>query len=251
MKKHIIFSVLVIVPFLPFSNAAELKFNTQEFPPFSMIEHDQPSGVGVELVQEICLNAGIACKINIMDWSKAQQEAREKRVDGLFVIGWNLERGKWLRYTLPIIYTEYGFFVKSGNNRVYSTVSNFSNHLVGVFGPSNTSKSLGIVQGAIPSMRISLKQDDIESFSDLINGKVDAVYSNRDVGWMIAKNLRATPKVRYAWSHKGLNYYVGFVKGKADRSLVKRFNFSLKKLYSSGEAQIILQRYNVSSPPGS
>ncbi|WP_020408460.1 substrate-binding periplasmic protein [Hahella ganghwensis] len=229
------------------TQAASLTFNTQDFRPFTYLQENTVSGPGAELVSLICQSAGFNCSVNLMDWTEAQKEARDKKVDGLFVIGWNEKRSEWLHYSLPIITTQYGFFVQESNSKSYTTLTSFSEHNVGVFGPSNTSRSLEKIQKAVPSLNISMAPDDLVSFQMLSNGKVDAVYSNRDVGLEILQQLKIN-NVRYAWRHKTLNYYIGFVKHHTSRRLINDFNKTLKSLYKSGEAQKILAKYGIDSP---
>ncbi|OZG73818.1 amino acid ABC transporter substrate-binding protein [Hahella sp. CCB-MM4] len=233
--------------FYPITNAASLTFNTQDFRPFTYQQDDIVAGPGAELVELICQSAGFDCSINLMNWGQAQQEAKDKKVDGLFVIGWNEKRSEWLHYSLPIINTQYGFFVQESNTKAYTTLTSFADHIVGVFGPSNTSKSLEKIQKAVPSLKISMAPDDLISFQMLSDGKVEAVYSNRDVGLEILKQLKIS-NVRYAWRHKTLNYYIGFVKHHTSRRIINDFNKTLKTLYRSGEAQKILAKYQIDSP---
>ena len=229
------------------AKAVTLTLNTQDFPPFTYLQDDQVAGPGAELVMLICQTAKFDCAMNLMDWKQAQQQARDKQVDGLFVIGWNEKRSEWLHYSLPIITTQYGFFVHQDNPKTYGTISSFSNHYIGVFGPSNTSKSLEQIQKAVPSITISMAPDDLVSFQMLSDGKVEAVYSNRDVGLAILKELNIR-NVKYAWQHKSINYYVGFVKHHTSRRHINDFNKALKSVYVSGEAQKVLSKYNIDSP---
>ncbi|ABC33242.1 ABC-type amino acid transport/signal transduction systems, periplasmic component/domain [Hahella chejuensis KCTC 2396] len=224
----------------------KLVFNTQDFRPFTYLEKGEVAGPGTELVKLICKASEIQCEFNLLDWTVAQQQAKEKQVDGLYVIGWNEQRSEWLHYSLPILKTSYGFFVSESDTRQYSTLYNFSEHQVGVFGPSNTSKTLETIGTAMPTMKIVLAKDDLVSFRMLSDKKVDSVYSNRDVGFEILRQL-GLKDIRFAWNHKSINYYVGFVKGHTSRKVINKFNKTLRQLYKDGEAQKVLDKYQLES----
>ncbi len=223
-----------------------LIFNTQEFRPFTYMEGNRVSGPATEIVTRICQQAQIECRINLMGWPDALQEAKDGKVNGLFVIGWNEKRGQWLYYSLPVIRGEYGFFTNQALSIEPRTLNGYADHNVGVYGPSNLASSLEKIQKAMPTMQISMFKDDTFAFEKLSEGTLDSVYSNRDVGYALIGDLGLT-NLRYSMTQKPLNYYIGFVKKSTSRKLANRFNRALKLIYNSGEAQAILERFQLES----
>jgi polar amino acid transport system substrate-binding protein len=83
--------------------AAELIFVTQEFAPYNYTENGVVAGPTAE------------CPMRSLPWRRAQQEVQEGKAHGIFSVGWNAERAKWLWYSPPILDSEYGFFVRDDN----------------------------------------------------------------------------------------------------------------------------------------
>jgi polar amino acid transport system substrate-binding protein len=73
---------------------------------------------------------------------------------------------------------------------------------------------------------------------------VDAVYSNRDVGYDLISKL-GLKNLRYAGVHTGLKYYIGFSQKFTDKKLVEQFNQTFRNLHKRGIIQEILAKYKM------
>ncbi len=219
-----------------------LTFNTQDFPPFSYKVNSKVNGPAVAIIKAVCEKINIDCSFRLLPWTRAQKEVRAGKANAMFVIGWNKARTEWLYFSHPIMKTEYGIFVKDDNPLEFKEVSDVKGYRIGVYGPSNTSKSLEKIQAEVGNIEIEMRPDDEAGFKKLSANRVDAVFSNRDVGMaMIAKiNLK---NLRYAGKHRELNYYIGFSKEFNDKVLVDQFNDAYMKLYKNGSIKKILNSY--------
>lgn len=222
----------------------ELKFTTQDFRPFSYIQNNQVAGPAVEIITEVCKESQISCSFKLYPWTRAQEFVRDGSAHGMFVIGWNKKRTEWLHFSPPILNTEYGFFVHEDNPLKFKTVDDVKGYTVGVFGPSNTSRSLEKIKETIGDMRIDMTPDDESAFKKLSIGRVTAVFSNRDVGYALIKKLNLK-NIRYAGQQRTLQYYIGFSKEHTDKAIVDQFNASFLKLHKKGVIQTILKKYNM------
>lgn len=248
------FVLLACVTMFSFSvNAMELRFNTQDFPPYSYLADGMVSGPGVEIITRVCTEMKLNCSFKLLVWTRAQKEVEEGMAQGMFFIGKNPEREKWLYFSPPIIQATYGFFVNMDNALKYSKPVDISGYSVGVYGPSNTSVSLEKIRdqmskkGAKP-INIDMRPNDEAGFHKLSANRVQAVYSNHDVG--IAKIAKIGLKnIRYAGSHERVTYYVGFSQKYVDKSTVDQFNTVLLRLQKSGEIGKILARYQMKDMP--
>ncbi|WP_020410587.1 substrate-binding periplasmic protein [Hahella ganghwensis] len=227
-----------------FDPSNTLIFNTQDFRPFTYQEDGKVSGPATAIVRLACATANIECRFNLLEWPTAIREAKAGKAHGLFVVGWNEERNHWLYYSLPIIRGEYGFFTNTKSADEPKTLTEFQHHNVGVYGPSNLANSLQKIQKAMPSMRISMYEDDKMAFRQLSESKIDSVYSNRDVGYAMIQELGIS-NLRYSMHQKQLNYYIGFIKEHTPRKLVNRFNRALKEIFRDGRAQDILTHHQL------
>lgn len=247
MHRAVYYAVAVLgvyVSLISWAHSTELRFNTQDFAPFSYARDGVVAGPAADLIRAVCSAMQITCSFKLLPWSRAQQEVREGIAHGMFVIGWNEERAKWLYFSPPILQTEYGFFVRDNNPLQFKDVTDVKGYTVGVYGPSNTSQSLEQIRAQIHDMTIDMRPDDEAGFKKLELGRVDAVYSNKSVGYDLIAKL-GLKTIRYAGTHKKLPYYIGFSQQHTDKALVDTFNTTLLALHKRGIVQEILTKYNM------
>ena len=241
---RMILSALVVLILTSTAQAVELKFNTQDFPPFNYAKDGVVSGPAADVIRKVCDEMQITCSLQLLAWKRAQEEVKLGLAHGMFVIGWNEARAKWLHFSPPLLVTEYGFFVRDDNPLQFKDVSNVKGYRVGVYGPSNPATSLENIKDQSGDLTIDMRPDDEAGFKKLELGRVDAVFSNRDVGNALIAKLKLT-NIRYAGMQRRLKYYVGFSQQYTDKPLVERFNETLLDLYRQGVVQAILQTYNM------
>jgi len=225
-------------------HASELILETQDFAPYTYLENGEVAGPASSIIKQVCAEMGINCKLNLQSWTRAQYNVKKGRANGLFVLARNDERDNWLYFSVPIFEAEYGFFVREDDNLKFSDVSQLKGYVIGVYGPSNTSRLLKSIKQKVPDMHIDRRPDDIAGFKKLAHGRNDAAFSNKDVGWMIIKNEKLKG-IRYAGTYKKTLYYVGFSKDKNDATIVKNFNKTYIKLYKTGTIKNILHVYDL------
>jgi polar amino acid transport system substrate-binding protein len=228
--------------------AAELIFNTQEFAPFNYGVNGVASGPVPDIVRKICGEMKIDCPMRVLPWRRAQQEVEEGKAHGMFSIGWNAERAKWLHFSPAILVTEYGFFVRTDNPLVFKQNADVRGYTVGVFGPSNTSTALDKIKAEIKDLTIDMTPEDEAAFKKLALGRVQAVFSNRDVGYDLIQKL-GIPNARYTGRQQALKYYVGFSQKHTDKALVDRFSTTFRTLHKQGAIQEILARHRMDAAP--
>jgi len=219
-----------------------LIFNTQEFPPFTYMGEGKVDGPAVKIIEAVCKKNDVTCSFNLLPWTRAQKLVKEGKANAMFVIGWNKARDEWLYFSPPIMKTEYGFFVKNDNLLEFKDVFDVKGYKVGVYGPSNTSKSLEKIKAEVGDLSIDLRPDDESGFKKLSAGRVDAVFSNRDVGFALIKKMNLE-NIRYAGKQRQLNYYIGFSKQFTEKQVVDRFNNGFMDLYKNGVIKEILDKY--------
>lgn len=251
MKTKGIFVTLVFgacLLFTGFAAGAELKFNTQEFAPFNYGINGVASGPVADIIKKICGEINITCTIEVLPWRRAQDEVRNGIAHGMFSIGWNKKRAQWLYFSPPILSTEYGFFLRDNNPLQFMRNSDVKGYTVGVFGPSNTATALEKIKAEIKDMSIDMTPDDEAAFKKLSLGRVDAVFSNRDVGYDLMRKFDLK-NIRYAGRQQSLKYYIGFSQKFTDKKLVDQFNAAFRDLHKRGAIQEILAKYKMDPVP--
>lgn len=247
LKNWIFISLLFHI----YSNAygSQLKFYTQEFSPFSYTENGEVKGPAAKIIRQVCAMLKMDCMIKSMSWSRAQKAVKKGKANAMFVIGWNKPRSKWLYFTHPLMQTGYGFFVKKDSAFEYTNPEDLNGMTVGVYGPSNTSRSLFNLQEQLKnsgkgSFKIDMRPNDEPGFQKVSKGRIDAVYSNKDVGLSIIKKL-LLKNVKFSCYHRKLEYFIGFSMEHNDKKVFDKFNEGLKNFNKSGELQKILDHWSM------
>jgi polar amino acid transport system substrate-binding protein len=236
------FSALLLA--VRFASGAELKINTQDFAPFNYEVNGVVSGPAADIIRKICSEMKIDCTMHLLPWRRAQDEVANGTAHGLFVIGWNEERAKTLYFSPPILNTEYGFFVRDDNPLKFKQNSDVKGYTVGTFGPSNTATALEKIKAEIKELTIDMTPDDESAFRKLSLARVDAVFSNKDVGNDMMRKL-GIKNIRYSGRQQSLKYYIGFSQKFTDKKLVDQFNATFRNLYKRGLIQEILAKYHM------
>ncbi|PYM15519.1 MAG: ABC transporter substrate-binding protein [Candidatus Rokuibacteriota bacterium] len=225
--------------------ATELIFDTQDFAPLNYEVNGVVSGPGADVIRRICADMKITCPMRLLPWRRAQQEVFEGKAHGIFLVGWNAERARWLSFSPPLLNSEYGFFVRDDNPLRFTQNSDVKGYLVGVYGPSNTATSLEKIKADLGGdLTIDMTPDDESAFRKASLGRVKAVFSNRDVGYDLIKKLGIT-NLRYTGRQQALKYYIAFSQKFADKKLVDQFNETFRTLHKQGVIQEILGRYKM------
>jgi polar amino acid transport system substrate-binding protein len=241
--------IAIALLFIPPAEAADLVFTTQDFAPFNYEVNGVVSGPAADVIRRICEEMKIDCSMRVFSWPRALQDIVDGKAHGIFVIGWNAERARWLHFSPPLLHTEYGFFVRDDDPLRFTQNADVKGYTVGVFGPrSNTAIALEKIKADVGDLTIDMTPDDEAAFRKLTARRVTAVFSNRDVGYDMLKRLGIT-NVRYAGRQQALKYYIGFSQKFADKKLVDRFNATFRTLHRQGVVQQILGRYRMEAAP--
>ena len=246
VKQAFYLALAFSAPLLPigFASGAELKLNTQDFAPFNYEVSGVVSGPAADIIRKICSEMKIDCSMHLLPWRRAQDEVANGTAQGLFVIGWNEERAKTLYFSPPILNTEYGFFVRDDNPLKFKQNLDVKGYTIGVFGPSNTATALEKIKAEIKELTIDMTPDDESAFKKLSLDRVDAVFSNKDVGNDMMRKL-GIRNIRYSGRQQTLKYYIGFSQKFTGKKLVDQFNATFRNLYKRGLIQEILAKYHM------
>lgn len=230
---------------LPAPQHAPLRFVTQHFPPFSYIEQGQVAGPARVLIDRVCQALAQHCEHQLLPWERSQRLVALGEAEALYVIGWNQERSQALRFSTPLLSTEYGFFVRGDDPLQQLSAQALRGYRVAALGASNTWSSLQELQlEQERGFEIIDVTDSQTAFRLLAVGRVDAVYSNREVGQAIIRELQLTG-LNYALTHRKLDYFVGFNAVTVSQVWVDAFNSQLQRLQQQGEARKILDRFGL------
>lgn len=252
MKKTFIALTVLFLLFCYFATAEakiKISFATQDFYPYSYLKDNRIGGPGAEIIRTVCNRINADYTISIQPWRRSILMVKKGQCQALFMIGKNQEREKWISFSPPIISAEYGFFECLESPLGYSGPESLKGKRVGVYGPSNTSVQLEkLIKNIKNNVFVDLTPDDISQFRKLARCRVDAVYSNKDVGMATIKKIQAK-NIKYTGTDKVINYYIGFSRRNTPEIFIRRFNNEINRMKMSGELKQLLGRYDMQAAP--
>ncbi|MDE1235915.1 transporter substrate-binding domain-containing protein [Vibrio aestuarianus] len=239
-----------------FPSYGKISFATFEFAPYTTIgEQGQLTGPFVDIVKEVCNRMENECDIRYWPQRRAKQLVNSGQSIAIFPIGWNEERMSTYYFSAPIVVSEYGFFIRKDFSTSLDVLKNLQNLKVMVFSPSNTYSSLLTLQEKLTNsgyepMDIVKKTDATLSILHMLNmRRVDAYYSNRDVGQFKIQTLNLD-NIVYGWGYQEVVYFVAFPKEHVTQELVRRFNQALLGFMVNNPLFLeILSTYRLSPSP--
>lgn len=224
-----------------------LNFATEELPPFNYQKSGEPAGPAVELVKNVCAKLNKTCSIGLYPWRRAEAMTRAGHVQGLFSVGWNKPREKWLFYSTPVFSTEYGFFECEEKKFTYSPAQKMKGMTIGVYGPSNLSFNLEKIRKELGNaFTIEVFTDNPSLFRKLSRCRLDAVYCTKEVGLATIRQMELS-NIRYAHMDKKIYYHIGFSRISTAEKLFQQFNRELLKMKKTGELNSIARKFGVTA----
>lgn len=235
-------------------SASPLKLVSQNFAPFAYeSETGEMTGVLVDIIKQTCTYWQEGCNIEIQSNQKSKYHLNFGLANGNFPMGWNLVRTKTMWFSIPLVETEYGFFVRNSSDISSVEPASLASQSVGVFGPSNTQYSLESFNHILGDMGLAQMIIDVIPEADgqglvlLKEGRYQAYYANRDLGHFRIKQQDISD-VKYLGANKTLHYHIAFNRLYNSKEMIIKFNRLMYKLQQSGEFDEIYQRWNMKAP---
>ncbi|MDO6594310.1 ABC transporter substrate-binding protein [Neptuniibacter sp. 1_MG-2023] len=249
MAKLVLGYICLLLAFPAQSHTAPLEFKTTHLPPFMFTRDGNVEGPGKEIIAAACKAEQLACHFEMLPWRRAHQAVKRGTADGLFLVGKNSDRAKWLYFSPPILETGYGFFSHSSLDVNYTRLESLAGLCVAVNSPSNMLNRLKGIREEMVSSNIEpikiITTTNFPTAIKMVNGaRCDLVFGNVDVVKTVIKELQLA-SIRPAGFYKHVFYYVGLSKSRFSKDLVDRFNQQLMQLYQQGKIQTILRRYDL------
>jgi len=95
-----------------------LRLLSEEFPPINFTEAGQPSGLAVEIVQQVMLRLAQVVPIEFLPWARAYREAQGRQPVALFSAARIPEREKLFQWAGPIVTFYSSFYARAGAERL-------------------------------------------------------------------------------------------------------------------------------------
>lgn len=248
-------AILTTLPFI--SMAKDIDMNntlyivTHHFPPYSSCEGKLVTASFIkDIIDQACRVGELSCVLECFPNRRSKAMLKSGLAHGNYPLGWNKDREKWLHWSPKINSSEYGFFIN--NKKSYKTIEDFIGKTIGVFGPSNTHKTLLNIQKELSETQGKTFTISVQPSSTGINmrklsvDRLDGVFINRFIGDLQLQKLGIT-NIDYSFPVKKLNYYIGFSKeNKGEKKiLIDKFNQSLELMHKNKSIKDIVKKHKL------
>lgn len=100
--------------------AQPLKIASLPLPPFTYLENGKPTGMAVDIVNEVMNRLNIEHEVLVIPWARAMRGMEVGDVDALFPMFKTSERERFTNYpNLPVVYESMALFVPTNSNISY------------------------------------------------------------------------------------------------------------------------------------
>lgn len=124
-RRSLCLALCVCLSVAPLAQA--LTLYTEEYPPLNFTRDGKPSGLGVEVVQEILQRTGQHAEIEVVPWTRGYHAAQTQADAGLFVTMRTPEREALFKWVGPIIVAVTSFYALKGSGLSIASLEDAKN----------------------------------------------------------------------------------------------------------------------------
>lgn len=152
-----------------------------EFKPFIVAGKNggQPRGIDVDVVNEMCRRMDVICKLEFHPWKRVLSRIEDGKSNGGFSGFRTPEREAYAHFIpVPLHYSTYNIFVKSGDEFDFSTIEDLYGKTIGIHRGFKISPELSQAAdlGRITIQEVNSLEQNIKKL--LAGGRIDAVAAN-------------------------------------------------------------------------
>jgi PAS domain S-box-containing protein len=219
------------------NTAAPVFLGNQNLPPIVYLQDGVPHGVAVDLFGAMLPHLPAGSQLQAMNWKQAQALVTAGDAQALVQINRTPERDKLYDFSDPLLESEFVIFVRT-SSRTISTADDLKGKRVGVEEAGLPQQILSKDSGAT----LVFSSDFPTAFSDLADGKLDAVVADERVG----EYVLATRKIGGIKS-TGLPLALSssaIAVQKGNSRLLGQINAALARIRADGTYQKVLANWN-------
>lgn len=231
------------------ARACEISLSYEHWPPYFDAQGEVPYGLEVDLIEAILAEADCSATWHDVNWKRSLQFLKSGELDGMTGASITEERRQFARFTVPYRKEVFSIFVHKSDGDDFPGTD-----LREVVGKMST---VGLVRGfyAGPeleavlndeqlSRKISYTHTDTLNFKQLLAGRLDAVISDRLVGFEIARELNAGAAVQlHPLSVHENDVHIMLSRKSVSPATVQRLNEAIARLQRTGDLERIVHRY--------
>src|SRR5688572_26549653 len=160
----------------PVSGAPLVFLADKDYAPLSYLERGEAVGLDVDMARSLSSVLGREVRVELLDWTEAQEQVLRGDADGLLSMSVTDERRRLYDFSTPMITRDFGLFVRSGNTAIEGVAD-----LAG--------KQVGVTAGGLPRQVLQSSRAELvtighyaDGFARLQAGTIDAVAADVWVG---------------------------------------------------------------------
>jgi polar amino acid transport system substrate-binding protein len=241
--KSAIYFLLFFILFSTEGRANTIKLACTDFPPFKIkkdITSPDHHGIDLDVIKAAFAIDGYNVDFDFYPWKRALETARAGQVDGLCGCNFRPEREQQFIYSEKVGEISVGIFVnKESSLNEITDLDQLSGLSVGAVRDYATHKQLQ----EYPNIKIVDANDERQLLRLLLAGRIDAIYTFRDVVYYRMAQNNNTSTIRY-YELNSEPYYLCFPRKIIDSpQTVKDFNRGLHTIQNNGLYQSIWSKY--------
>lgn len=224
-----------------------------DFPPFEFVQDDRIVGIDAEIVREIFLRLRYLPDIQVLPWTRAQEDARNGTVAAIFSLTRNPQREKDFFFSDPLSTVKDVLFKRKDRDITWETMDDLAKYRIGI---SSGYQYDPVFMEAVRNKRLktnALSGDSLElrQLGMLKSGRVDLIICEISVcTHLIRSNSPVYDMIDYIDRPVGRErfYYIGFSKQwPGARELAEKFNAELARFVEEGGRKAVFEKYGVVS----
>jgi len=232
--------------------ANELRFVTEDFPPFtygSATTDTEARAVGpfVEIIEAVCARMEVDCPVQLLPWRRALALAEAGEVDGIFTVIRSPDRERAFHLTRMLVTSRYGVYAHSASRFVFHRPEDLEGRSIAVYGPSGTSFVLGQHLAEVGDVTLILEADNRRLLRMLEAGRFGeqgVAVVNQDVAWHLIDQERLLD-IHEAGELQRISYAIGLSRAAVGEAEFERFNDALEVLIGDGSIARILHHHGL------
>jgi|TARA_A100001391_G_scaffold150294_1_gene107830 polar amino acid transport system substrate-binding protein len=231
--------------------ADELRFVTEDFPPFTYASatatEDRAAGPFVEIVAAVCARLRIDCPVQLLPWRRALALAEDGEAQGIFTVIRSPDRERAFHLTRMLVTSRYGVYARSASRFVFHRPEDLAGRSVAVYGPSGTSFVLGQHLAEVGDVTLILEADNRRLLRMLEAGRFGeqgVAVVNQDVAWHLI-DQEGHSDIHEAGELQPVSYAIGLSRAAVSEAEFERFNDALEALIADGSVAAILRHHGL------
>ena len=220
----------------------DVKFNTEEYPPFNFKEKGELKGITIEILDAVLkeMGASVTTKdVKLLPWARGYDNALKVKNTCLFATTRTPKREKEFKWVGPIVETKVGVIAKKSSKIKINNTDDFKKYKIGVIRDDIGQQ---LLEG-IGITNLEKVADNVANIKKLNINRINLVSYEITGAFYKIKQMGFSPSdYEVVYSFKESQLYYAFQKDTPDK-IIKEMQKALDKVRKKGKLQKIVDSY--------